>query len=320
MNKYSVGDLIYKKRKEKNLTQSQLGEMLGVSNKAVSKWETGESFPEFSLIQPLCEILGISADELISGKEKEDCKNSEINSDNKQTESKREEFETTHFDEMAQKQNPTQKKQLSPAGKAFEKRFFVGIAIAVFLCVASLGGLFLAQYYGMKEEYSVCVLLSTCAVAVFMFVHLGMKYDAYNKNISDNYVNDIAKFTWILPIGVLMCIFSPCIILLFEGASEGKTDLTLALCLFFVWVAIAVFIFVFSGMHIKRINDAYGVIKDAKQEQWQDRACGVVMMVATIIYLILGFVCDLWHPSWVIFPIGGIICGILGATKKNDHK
>lgn len=43
MGKYSVGELIYKKRKEKGLTQSQLGEMLGVSNKAVSKWENGVS-------------------------------------------------------------------------------------------------------------------------------------------------------------------------------------------------------------------------------------------------------------------------------------
>ena len=84
MSKYSVSELIYKKRKEKGLTQSQLGEMLGISNKAVSKWEKGESFPEFSAIQPLCEILGITADELVQGKENQNDKtNNEVEKNEK---------------------------------------------------------------------------------------------------------------------------------------------------------------------------------------------------------------------------------------------
>ena len=325
MNKYSVGDFIYKKRKEKNLTQTQLGEMLGVSNKAVSKWETGESFPEFSLIQPLCEILGISADELISGKEKEEIFE---NKDYGQTDDKREEtyaenFETvreTCFEESHGKERQAAKpKQLSSAGLAFEKRFFAGIAIAVFLCVASLGALFLSQYFGMSEGHSACVMLSICVVAVYMFVHMGMKYDAYKKG-TDDYVNALDKFTWILPIGVAMCVLSPCIILLIGSDESGGIN-PLAMCAFFGWLAIAVLIIVFSAMYIKRTNDYYGITEvEAKKEQWQDRACGIIMITAVMIYLILGFVFDVWHPGWIVFPIGGLICCILGTTKKNDHK
>ncbi|MDR1939849.1 MAG: helix-turn-helix domain-containing protein [Clostridiales bacterium] len=71
-NKKYLGEFIYQMRKEKNISQSQLGDMLGVSNKAVSKWETGESNPEIEKIQKLAGIFGISADELLSCERKAD--------------------------------------------------------------------------------------------------------------------------------------------------------------------------------------------------------------------------------------------------------
>ena len=52
----------------KNLTQKQLGEELGVTDRAVSKWENGKSFPDISLIEPLCQILDISVGEFMLGK------------------------------------------------------------------------------------------------------------------------------------------------------------------------------------------------------------------------------------------------------------
>ena len=54
-------------RKEKDLTQRQLAELLHVSDKTVSKWETGKGLPEAQLMLPLCEALGISVNELLSG-------------------------------------------------------------------------------------------------------------------------------------------------------------------------------------------------------------------------------------------------------------
>ena len=67
MEQIKVGVLIAKLRKEKNLTQSDLGEKLGVSYKAISKWERGINMPDASLYKPLCDILGITIDELING-------------------------------------------------------------------------------------------------------------------------------------------------------------------------------------------------------------------------------------------------------------
>ncbi len=68
MNQIEIGKYIAECRKAKKLTQAQLAEKLNITDRAVSKWETGKSMPDSSIMLPLCEILGISANELLSGK------------------------------------------------------------------------------------------------------------------------------------------------------------------------------------------------------------------------------------------------------------
>ena len=68
MNQKQIGRYIAEKRRIKNLTQAQLAEQLGISDKTVSKWECGRSMPDYALIQSLCETLDISVSELIEGK------------------------------------------------------------------------------------------------------------------------------------------------------------------------------------------------------------------------------------------------------------
>lgn len=67
MNQDKSGKFIAKLRKEKNMTQEQLAEKMGVSINAVSKWERGLSFPDVSLYKKLCKELGINIEELING-------------------------------------------------------------------------------------------------------------------------------------------------------------------------------------------------------------------------------------------------------------
>lgn len=67
MDQMKTGRFIAELRKEKSLTQRQLADILCISDKAVSKWETGKGMPEVSLMMPLCEQLGITVNELLSG-------------------------------------------------------------------------------------------------------------------------------------------------------------------------------------------------------------------------------------------------------------
>ncbi len=71
MDQQAIGKFIEIKRREQLLTQQQLAERIGVSNKTVSKWENGRSLPDYSVVEGLCAVLNISVSELIAGKEKE---------------------------------------------------------------------------------------------------------------------------------------------------------------------------------------------------------------------------------------------------------
>lgn len=67
MEQIKIGKFISEMRKKKGLTQGQLADMLYVSSKTISKWETGKGLPEVSTLMPLCEAVGISINELLSG-------------------------------------------------------------------------------------------------------------------------------------------------------------------------------------------------------------------------------------------------------------
>jgi len=67
MNQIKIGEFIASQRKNKNLTQAALAEQLGITDRAVSKWERGKGLPDVSIMIDLCEILGITVNELLCG-------------------------------------------------------------------------------------------------------------------------------------------------------------------------------------------------------------------------------------------------------------
>ena len=69
MDRYVTGAVIRRLREKKKITQEELAGMIHVSGKAVSKWETGQGFPDISLLEPLAQALDISVIELLSGED-----------------------------------------------------------------------------------------------------------------------------------------------------------------------------------------------------------------------------------------------------------
>ena len=68
MNQYVTGAVIKELREKHKLTQSELADKLNVSDKTISKWETGKGYPDITLLEPIAEAFGVSVTELISGK------------------------------------------------------------------------------------------------------------------------------------------------------------------------------------------------------------------------------------------------------------
>ena len=67
MDQEKIGKFIAQCRKDKNITQEQLAEKLGVTNKSVSRWENGKNMPDYSILKKLCNILDIDVNEFLSG-------------------------------------------------------------------------------------------------------------------------------------------------------------------------------------------------------------------------------------------------------------
>ena len=88
MNEF--GNYLYSLRKSRGMTQQELADRLGVTNKAVSKWETGEAFPETAQLVPLSDIFGVTVDDLLRGKTEP------LRETNQTTESPDEEQEPVH--------------------------------------------------------------------------------------------------------------------------------------------------------------------------------------------------------------------------------
>ena len=72
MDQIKIGKFIANCRKEKNMTQRQLADILEISDKTISKWECGKGLPEVQFMVPLCDLLGINVNELLSGKKLSD--------------------------------------------------------------------------------------------------------------------------------------------------------------------------------------------------------------------------------------------------------
>ena len=78
MDQIKIGAFLKTLRKEKNLTQEQAAEQLGVSNRTVSRWETGTNMPDISLLVEIAELYGVSIPELIDGERKSENMNEEV--------------------------------------------------------------------------------------------------------------------------------------------------------------------------------------------------------------------------------------------------
>ncbi len=127
MNQVKIGKFIAQCRKNKNMTQAELAEKLDITDRAISKWETGKGMPDSSIMLELCNELGISVNELLSG----------------------EVIEVNNYDKKAEENLLEMKKQKEDADKKMLKlewvigyissiTFLVLIFVAVFIQMAPI--------------------------------------------------------------------------------------------------------------------------------------------------------------------------------------
>lgn len=120
-----VGKFIAELRKEKKLTQAQLGEKVGVTDKTVSKWEQGICAPNISILNELSEILGITTTELLNGKR----------------------FEDISKKELADTTTKGMKYYINLSKKSLIKKMFAAILVTIILAISIIAFLFFKNNY-----------------------------------------------------------------------------------------------------------------------------------------------------------------------------
>lgn len=312
---------LYYLRKRDKITQEELAERLGVSRQSVSKWETGEAYPEMEKLVALCDLYRITLDELV----KNDLTASE-NADNSA--------------------NPEEAASNADAFISHMNAFSVKISLGVFLvlfglsCCVAIGALSVGlQHAELIASVGAAVFLLFIAVAVFLFVFAGLSHDKFRKEnpeiqsaLPQDRINRFSKrFATAMACLVSAVILDVVILILITSFIETEVitvpnkEQAFALCAaaFLLLLSFIVGGFTYFGIqHSKYYVAEYNKENErdnAKHSERIDGICGVIMMTAAAVYLVLGFVWNLWHPGWVIFPVGGILCGIVSTIfRKKD--
>ena len=157
MDQLKTGKFIADCRKRKNLTQMQLAEKLGITDKAVSKWERGVAMPDTSIMLELCDILGISVNELLSGER------INMENDNQKTEQL--------LLDMA--------KELEKKNKTIWSSMWAIMTVSM---TALISGIFIAVFLIPEGIWQLITILGICVVfliACFYAVKLEVSVGAY---------------------------------------------------------------------------------------------------------------------------------------------
>lgn len=297
----NLGENLQNLRKAKGMSQEELAEKLDVSRQAVSKWETGETSPETEKIIMICDLFDCSMDDLIKGKVIiEDANSKKV------------------YDKFMNK---------------FSKGISLGvlmILIGVTLLLTIIG----IAPKGNLEKYmflGIAILMLFVIVAVPIFIVLGIKMDSLQrkyKSVKNFYSIEEkekfeTKFAIMIAIAVTIILMGVITLILLLGFKIFDMRSTLPYAIFMIFVTIASPIFVYAGIQKSKYdmsNLRYNHLEISEEVAEKiGRISAVIMISATIIYFILGFIFNLWTINWLVYPIGGMICGIVSVLNSKEN-
>ncbi len=269
-------------RKEKGLSQEQLAEKLDVSRQSVYKWESGQSYPELEKLQQMSQLFNCTIDELVNG--------------------------------------TVTKKDLSLDRATVDKEYKVfglGIGGGVFTAITGLSILLYLSDIISDWGIGIVVFFIFAIISVSLFIYHGMRFDEFEKEYkkigsSEFYSSEerkafIRRFSLFIILAISIIILSVIMIIILYGVYD--IDAQWPIGLMFNLISIGVFILIYHGIEEEKFE--MKIKTDKKNNALTSKISSIIMLVATIIYILLGFIWNLWHPGWLVFVVGGISCGIV---------
>lgn len=305
-------------RKRDKVTQEDLAERLGVSRQSVSKWETGEAYPETDKLIALCDIFGVSLDDMMRS-DMTGTENEEPTPDSPQPSAEEKDGYIAHMN-----------------------RFSAQIALGVFLILFGVGacaglsgaGNLLSGSRELFDVLGAIAVIVFVAIAVFLFIFAGIRHDSYRKQHTEipviyteqqvrafekRFAITMASLIAGILIDVILLIIASYLIEAIYSAEPSYSDSAncFATAAFFVILASLVSGIVYCGIqhtkyHVEEYNKQNAEeLHPSASQKLKEGICGAIMLTATAVFLLLGFIWGIWHPGWVVFPIGGILCAIV---------
>ena len=303
----NFGTYLSTARKKKGVSQEELAEHLCVSRQTIYKWEVGITYPDIDKLSHTAQYLGVSTAYLLGEQAQEES-----------------------LDEPVCE--PAAREICSP-DKAqtvqHYKRFARMIGASTWLILASVGALVLLNAFAFAwvEAISVIQLFCCIAVAVIGYVVAGIHHEAFEKQACAFPFFDKAElekeqrgFIFRIALGLAL-IFAGIIFIIIAAFIDLELLVNVAVGAFLAAIGAAVYLFITTGiLHDLYTGEGEKALAQKKGTGPCEAACGVIMMLATGVFLLLGFVWNLWHPGWVAFPIGGILCGCISTVWGNQKK
>lgn len=281
-------------RKQAGYTQETLAEALGVSRQAVGKWESGQGLPEAATLLDLADLLGCSLDQLMRQPLEEGA--------------------------AAPKEEGTE--DAAAHWAVFTQhmtRFAFQMALGVVLVLVGVALTVAAAAFSDSGFVALPVLVLV-ACAVFNFVFGGIDHGNFLKAYPvqpscpspDEEADFDAQFRGGIAAAVAGVLVSVALLVAAAVLFEHDEFMQiLSVAGFFLLLAACVGTMVWLGIRHSMYHP------DPPRRGGRD-IDGAIMLAATAIYLLLGFTKGLWHPGWVVFPIAGILCGIVDALRKGS--
>ena len=277
-------------RSRQGQTQEQLAEALEVSRQSVSKWESGQSFPEMDTILRICDLYHVDLDTLMRGSVEDSLVE-----------------DTAQYDRFM---------------NGFSKR----MAFAIGGIIAGVGLCGLLEARGVSQYLIGAFLLLVVAVCVVVIVASSLQNENFRKaypTIADFYTEQEKqvfrqKFVWFIAGGVGAILFDVALLLLFFSKfPEEEPFESYAISVFLLIVAGAVTAFVYAGIQEEKYKiDEYNRDNNPTPEVKKRMGlittiCAALMTLVTALYVGLGLALDLWRTAWWVFAVGGILCAVV---------
>lgn len=310
----SLGQNLQFLRKRDNITQEQLAESLEVSRQSVSKWESDITYPEMDKLLQLANLFHCSLDDLVQ---------KDISSQYVE--------DKCNYDQFMNQFSKRIKRITTGVGLILS-----GVTIMLLL------NTFFPKVHGFDmDEFSGIIFLFFVIVAVAIFIVSGLQRSYFEKKYPyiENFYSDDEKEAFhkkliqFITIGVVLIIFGMILAVTLDAVISADHMIrntidfdALGGAIFMFLVTIAVILFVYAGTQDSKYNiERYNLIHDHNSQTYKNDKkigiiCGSIMMVATMIFLGCGFLGNLWHIAWVVYPIFGIACGIVSMVINRNNE